>query len=58
MEISTDGPGPRAAGPGGSRRGLAGLRERVSVLGGEFDAGGRAGDGFVVRARIPTGSAS
>ncbi|KAB1117619.1 sensor histidine kinase [Micromonospora aurantiaca] len=58
VEISTDGPGTRAAGPGGSGRGLAGLRERVTLLGGEFDAGRRAGGGFVVRARIPTGSAS
>ncbi|MFI7305874.1 sensor histidine kinase [Micromonospora aurantiaca] len=58
VEISTDGPGPRSAGPGGSGRGLAGLRERVSMLGGEFDAGRGTGDGFVVRARIPTGSAS
>ncbi len=58
VEISTDGPGARAAGPGGSGRGLAGLRERVTVLGGEFDAQRRADDGFVVRARIPTGSAS
>ncbi|SFW60128.1 sensor histidine kinase [Amycolatopsis australiensis] len=40
----------------GSGRGLAGLRERVDVLGGEFTAGHRDGGGFVVRARIPAGS--
>ncbi|MFG3706469.1 sensor histidine kinase [Micromonospora sp. NPDC047670] len=58
VEISTDGSGAHAASPGGSGRGLAGLRERVTVLGGEFSAESREDDGFVVRARIPTGSAS
>ncbi|WP_229401689.1 sensor histidine kinase [Micromonospora okii] len=58
VEVGTDGSGASAGAPGGSGRGLAGLRERVAVLGGEFSAGARAGGGFVVRARIPTGSAS
>ncbi|MHA6632124.1 sensor histidine kinase [Pseudonocardia sichuanensis] len=58
VEIGTDGAGPADASPGGSGRGLAGLRERVGVLGGEFSAGHRDGGGFVVRARIPVGSAS
>jgi len=58
VEVSTDGSGSRAASPGGSGRGLAGLRERVGVLGGEFSAGRRAGGDFVVQARIPTGSPS
>ncbi|MFI0795888.1 sensor histidine kinase [Micromonospora rubida] len=58
VEISTDGSGSYAAAPGGSGRGLAGLRERVGVLGGEFSAGQRACGGFVVRASIPTGSPS
>jgi signal transduction histidine kinase len=58
VEVSTDGSGSRAGSPGGSGRGLAGLRERVDVLGGEFSAGGRTGGGFVVRARIPAGSSS
>ncbi|MFF5288933.1 sensor histidine kinase [Paractinoplanes globisporus] len=53
VEVSTDGSGSSAASPGGSGRGLAGLRERVGVLGGEFSAGGRPGGGFLVRARIP-----
>jgi len=44
-----------AASPGGSGRGLAGLRERVNVLGGEFSAGRSPGGGFLVRARIPAG---
>jgi signal transduction histidine kinase len=38
--------------PGGGR-GLAGLAERVALLGGEFSADPQAGGGFVVRARIP-----
>ena len=53
VEIGTDGTGSADASPGGSGRGLAGLRERVGVLGGEFSAGHRDGGGFVVRARIP-----
>jgi signal transduction histidine kinase len=34
-------------------RGLIGLRQRVAVLGGEFDARRRLGGGFRVRAKIP-----
>ncbi|MEK8229030.1 ATP-binding protein [Oerskovia sp. M15] len=50
------GAGARLRSPDGSGRGLVGLRERVDALGGEFDADRRADGGFVVRARIPTGS--
>ncbi|MFI7230387.1 sensor histidine kinase [Nonomuraea angiospora] len=57
VEVGTDGPGSGTRSPGGSGRGLAGLRDRVDALGGEFSAGRQAG-GFVVRARIPAGSAS
>ncbi|MGC5054412.1 sensor histidine kinase [Micromonospora sp. DT48] len=53
VEISTDGSGSGGASPGGSGRGLAGLRERITVLGGDFSAGARVGGGFLVRARIP-----
>ncbi|KUL31935.1 sensor histidine kinase [Actinoplanes awajinensis] len=38
---------------GGSGRGLLGLRQRVSVYGGDLDARRRLGGGFRVRARIP-----
>jgi signal transduction histidine kinase len=57
VEVGTDGSGSRDASPGGSGRGLAGLRERVHVLGGDFSAE-PAGAGFLVRARIPTGNRS
>ncbi len=56
VEIGTEGVRASAA-SGGSGRGLAGLRERVGVLGGEFSAGHRDG-GFVVHARIPAGNPS
>ncbi|KUL57617.1 sensor histidine kinase [Streptomyces sp. NRRL S-1521] len=57
VEVRTGGSGARTAAAVGGGRGLAGLRERVGVLGGEFSAGGSDG-GFTVRARIPAGSAS
>jgi len=37
----------------GSGHGLAGMRERVRVYGGELQAGRRRGGGFEVRARLP-----
>ncbi|GJF35076.1 two-component sensor histidine kinase [Kitasatospora sp. NE20-6] len=58
VKVDTDGSGSQARGPGGSGRGLAGLRERVDLLGGDFSAGPRPGGGFLVRARIPAGSPS
>jgi signal transduction histidine kinase len=58
VEVGNDGSGSRTGSPGGSGRGLVGLRERVGALGGEFSADQRAGGGFVVRACIPTGTPS
>ncbi|MEU7834698.1 MULTISPECIES: histidine kinase [unclassified Nonomuraea] len=58
VEVTTDGSGARRGSPGGSGRGLAGLRERVDALGGEFSADRPTGGGFVVRARVPAGSPS
>ncbi|MCA2221053.1 sensor histidine kinase [Nonomuraea aurantiaca] len=54
VEVTTDGPSRPGLGRGGGR-GLVGLRERVSVVGGELSAGVRSGGGFTVRARIPMG---
>jgi signal transduction histidine kinase len=54
VTVSDDGRGGRAPAPdrpGG--HGLAGMRERVTVLGGSLDAGPRAEGGFAVRARLP-----
>lgn len=58
VEVSTDGTGSRTAAAVGSGRGLAGLRERVGVLGGDFSAGGGPDGAFTVRARIPVARAS
>jgi signal transduction histidine kinase len=44
------GNGTRASGPG---LGLVGMRERVSALGGQLQAGPRGGGGFRVRAELP-----
>ncbi|MFE0648657.1 sensor histidine kinase [Streptomyces sp. NPDC059534] len=47
-------PGPHRERPGpGSGYGLAGMRERVGLLHGEFSAGPRPGGGFRVDARLP-----
>ncbi|MFI9324853.1 sensor histidine kinase [Kitasatospora aureofaciens] len=42
----------------GSGRGLTGLRERVALLGGGFEAGATPGGGFGVRADIPADPAA
>ena len=51
VEITDDGVGRRPSAGGGF--GLIGMRERVSVHGGELDAGPRPARGFRVRARLP-----
>jgi signal transduction histidine kinase len=59
VEVRDDGRGPAASGrTSGSAggHGLVGIRERVSIFGGEMSAGPRAGGrdrGFVLRARLP-----
>jgi signal transduction histidine kinase len=46
---------PHASGPG---HGLVGMRERVTMFGGRFEAGPRPEGGFTVAARIPLESGS
>jgi len=58
VQVSTEGPGSPGPAPGGSGRGLTGLRARIDVLGGEFGADRGPGGRFVVRARIPVGNPS
>jgi signal transduction histidine kinase len=53
VEVEDDGPGNGAAPMAGN--GIAGMRERVAALGGEFSAGPRAESGFRVAARLPLG---
>jgi signal transduction histidine kinase len=56
LTISNDGRGD-GDGTGGGQ-GLDGMRERVSLYGGEIASGRREGGGFVVRARLPIGEAA
>jgi signal transduction histidine kinase len=57
LSISDDGGVPKAA-DDGSGHGLIGMRERVSLYGGELHAGPDANGGFAVSARLPVGPAT
>ena len=51
IEVRDDGRG--AATPDGMGHGLVGVRERVTLFGGEMSAGPADGEGFVLRTRLP-----
>ena len=56
VEVSDDGRGASSNGGDGGGHGLIGMRERVAVLGGEFEAGPKSGGGYLVHATIPVDS--
>ena len=55
LDISDDGCGPKAGADveRADGHGLAGMRERLALYGGELHAGARVGGGFQITARIP-----
>jgi signal transduction histidine kinase len=53
VTVEDDGRGPSAHESLAGGHGLIGMRERVSLFGGQFEAGARAGGGFRVFARLP-----
>jgi signal transduction histidine kinase len=57
LEVRVTDDGDAVPSSGGAGRGLAGLRERVALLGGEFEAGPVEG-GFGLRARLPWDAAA
>jgi signal transduction histidine kinase len=51
--VVDNGRGAAATPSNGGGHGLVGMKERVSVLGGSFEAGAKPGGGYRVHARIP-----
>ena len=52
LEVADDGSGP-ARTANGHGHGLLGIRERVTIYGGDMSAGAAPAGGFVLRARLP-----
>ena len=53
LQIDVEDDGSASGNGDGTGHGLLGIRERVTVYGGSFEAGRRAVGGFAVRARLP-----
>jgi signal transduction histidine kinase len=53
VAVEDDGRGSSGTGPVVGGHGLIGMRERVNLFGGRFEAGSRDGGGFRVFARLP-----
>jgi signal transduction histidine kinase len=56
LEVDVTDTGRRPAADDGAGHGLLGMRERVTLFGGELEAGHRREGGFAVRARLPLAS--
>jgi signal transduction histidine kinase len=53
VEVLDDGPTTAAEAGEGSGRGLVGMEQRASLVGGRLEAGPRLGGGYAVRAWLP-----
>jgi signal transduction histidine kinase len=53
VEVIDDGQGVNGNGDSTGGHGLTGMRERVSMLGGQIEVGPRDSGGFALRARLP-----